>query len=367
MMRSSNLGKSEAGQVLVYVTIVLMLTMVIIPPLLGFVSGAGRTAQIREDRMLQVYAADAGIEDAYYRITGNSIGLPENPGEYIDLPYQYVNGCNVTVTVYKEAGDVYKIVSTATDYRGVGITIESWAAPWNYWGLFDNALSSYGNITLKPGAVVTGDVTLNGTLDNKGTITGNVTYGGVPGWPPAEELSAFYWEDVKYVTPYPSSSVTIMSHEYMGPFYRNGDLTIKSGNSSATLTLEGTVYVTGDLTIGQTNQDFTLYLNNQTIYTEQSVIFGGKTTLSGPGCIIAVGDVYFSPNMVGNDFIFILSVEGDLTAQPNGHFYGSMAGDIEIEYQPGATLYWTQPDTGALNFPPGSGDLPRIITYTIVD
>ena len=108
--------KGEEGMALIYVTLVLVMTMIIIPPLLGFVGGAGRSAQIREDRMLQVYAADAGIEAGYYRIIGNSTQLPQDPE---DPPFvgniTDINGYDVDIEVYREAGNVFKIVSTAED------------------------------------------------------------------------------------------------------------------------------------------------------------------------------------------------------------------------------------------------------------
>ena len=77
MKRDPALLRGEGGQALIHVTLVLVLTMLVIPPLLTFMGGAGRSAQIREDRMLQVYAADAGIEDGFFKITkGNVTELP---------------------------------------------------------------------------------------------------------------------------------------------------------------------------------------------------------------------------------------------------------------------------------------------------
>jgi len=354
--------------VLAYVTIVLMLSLLIIPPLLGFIFGAGRTAQIREDRMLQVYAADAGIEDGYHRIMGNSTELPQNPGDHIDLPPQYVNGCNVTVALHKEAGGVYKIVSTATDYKGVGVTIEAYAAALDYSYLLDNALSSYGDITLRSGVEVYGNVTYNGELDNKGEIIDGTATKGVPGWPDADMLKAFYYGDVQGQPPYGSSYINLLHDEYMGPLYREGPLDIYSSNSTATLTLTGTFYVTGDLDIGKTDKDFVLDLNGHTIFCEQAIDIGGKCTITGSGCIIALGDVFFSPHVQSgpDDFVFVMSVGGNLQAQPGGDFYGAMAGLVEILYQPNSTIRWRPYSIYDLNFPEGE-PLPGIRSYIIRD
>ena len=38
------------------------------------------------------------------------------------------------------------------------------------------------------------------------------------------------------------------------------------------------------------------------------------------------------------DPIFVMSVEGTTRVQPNGDFYGSIAGSVEIELQPGTSI-----------------------------
>ena len=65
----------------------------------------------------------------------------------------------MAIEVYREAGDVYKIVSTATRYDGVGVSIESYAAALDYSYLLDSALSSCGDIILRSGVEVYGNVT----------------------------------------------------------------------------------------------------------------------------------------------------------------------------------------------------------------
>jgi len=350
--------KGEEGMALIYVTLVLVMTMLVIPPLLNFIGGAGRSAQIREDRMLQVYAADAGIEDGYYRIIDNSTQLPENPE---DAPWtgniSDINGYDVDIEVSRVSGEVFRIVSTAEDEYGGNVIIESWASPLDYSHFFDNALSSYGDITLRPGVEVYGNVTYNGELDNKGEVYGNETM-LVPGWPDAQDLADEYWGQVQSQPLYGSSVIDVITDMETGlPIKREGSLDIYSSNTTTpTLTITGTVYVTGDLVIGQTDKDFVMDLNEQTIFCEQSIDIGGKCTITGSGCIIAVGDVYFSPNIQSDedDFIFVMSVDGNLQAQPNGDFYGSMAGMVEILYQPNSTITWRPYDHLDLNFPMGS-------------
>lgn len=366
MIHNSNLRTSEEGMVLVFVTIVLALAALVIPPLLGFIGGAGRSAQIREDRMLQVYAADMGVEDAYFRIASADAELPQEPGDDpMVFAIEDVNGSDVAIEIYKEPehplyGNVlYRVISTATNYNGVGATIESYVAAWDYHSLLEYGLASPGDIEISKSAKITGNLALNGELDNKGTIDGEVTY-GVPGWPSTEVLSEWYSSQVSASCG--SSPLLVSGSETLeiGPCRTSGNLVIKGDGD---VKLEGTVYVAGDLDFDAT-PDLRVILNGETIYAEGSINMGSGVRLSGPGAIIAAGDVYFSPNMVGDGFIFVMSVEGELTAQPGGQFYGSLAAASEIDLQPGAEVEWTEwPDD--LNFPGGDDILPKVARYLI--
>ena len=165
----------------------------------------------------------------------------------------------------------------------------------------------------------------------------------------------------------------------IGPGYTNANLDILSTVDDASATLEGTVYVQGNLNVGKTNQDFTLDLGGKTLFAEGDIDIGGKTTITGSGCIIAIGDVNFMPNIDGNpdEFMFVMSVGGGVNFQPNGDFYGSIAGTqdkkVEINLQPGSTITYTFPeDLGDIDFPgPGSGggSIPssvRIRTWSVI-
>jgi hypothetical protein len=79
-----------------------------------------------------------------------------------------VNGCDVAIEVYREAGDVHKIVSTATRYDGVGVSIEPYAAALDYSYLLDSALDIYSSnstatLTLMNTFYVTGDLDIGKT------------------------------------------------------------------------------------------------------------------------------------------------------------------------------------------------------------
>ena len=99
---------------------------------------------------------------------------------------------------------------------------------------------------------------------------------------------------------------------------------------------------------------------------EKALWIGGQCTIIGPGVIIAVGDVYFGPNIpVGmTDPIFIMSVSGETTLQPGGDFYGAIAGSVEVTLQPGTSLSYPEAGFGDdINFP-GFGE-PTQLVYSI--
>jgi hypothetical protein len=363
-MKRRNFLQNETGQVLLFVTITMALTMLIIPPLLNFIGGAGRSAQIREDRMLHVYAADAGVEEAYYRIQNGNISPPWE-GTIND-----VNGCDVAIALQQETENVYKIISTATSWQGVDVTIEAYAASIDYSYLFDNALSSYGDITLRSGVDVYGNITFNGEMDNKGTLHGNDT-GQIDLWPSEMVLESFYKIDLgeALYDPFGEEVIDVRGNETWGPLYCPGDLQIYSGavlDPLPVMFLDGTIYVEDLLNIGKTNHDFILDLDGEGEGEEgvpQVICY-----IRGSGCIIGVGDVYFSPKaemLNPDDFIFVMSVSGDLQAQPHGTFYGAMAGLVEILYQPNSEIQWHELQSN-LNFPQGD-PIPGVRSYIIQD
>jgi hypothetical protein len=191
-------------------------------------------------------------------------------------------------------------------------------------------------------------------------------------WPTAEILAAWYGDDVKNKTHYfgdteidlkgnscPPGPIYVNDEENnswpsgLGPLYVDGELEIEnSSNPPATLTLTGTLYITGD-TIIAPNHDLTLDLNGHAIFIESSsadaLIVGGGCTISGPGAIIAVGDIHFAPkSSVGTseEPVFIFSISGTSELWPSGDLYGAVAGNFYVEVKSGTTPTLTYPPGG---------------------
>ena len=89
--KNIKLRKDEAGFALMWVLVLMILAAIILVPLLLLMTSGLHSSAHHEDRMLRFYAADAGIEDAIWKI-----GHGDPPTEQYSLPP--VNGMDVLVT-----------------------------------------------------------------------------------------------------------------------------------------------------------------------------------------------------------------------------------------------------------------------------
>jgi len=327
------LKKGQSGQALVMALILLALGSLITVPILNLAGTSLNYNQIIQRNTLETYAADSGVEYALCEL-GNDPELYQT--EVLQASFTK-NDRTVDVTVEYLGDYVYKVTSVATTDSTSSTTIESQVHIPPYPAFFNNAITSMGDITIQPAAEVYGDVQYNGTLDNKGTIYGNTTNHSIVGWPTVEQLSTFYWVEAPVIN---ESSVDISSGSEavpypIGPARTSGDLTT---TGSGVAELNGTLYVQGSLTL----MPDTAIINFQP----------GSATY-GPGCIIAVGDINFQPNLMtaAEAYIFVMSVAGSVQFQPGNDFYGSLAGDIAVNLQPISILAPEDPG-GGLEFPP---------------
>jgi len=347
-----SLKNGESGQILVIVLAMMALGSLLVIPTLNLASTSLEYHQVIEKNTLEHYAADSGVEYAICELGNNS-------NEYMSNPFTHdftLSEKAVDVTAQYMGDGIFKITSIATSDSGSSTTIESYVEilGTDYSYLFDNAITSPGDITLKPGTEVYGDIQYNGELDNKGNIYGEEITAPVQ-WPTAEEFSSIYWDYVDDLPPLPDgytidiSSGTEADPYPIGPLYVAGNLNI---TGSGVTRLDGIIYAAGDISFNPT-PDITILLNSQTIYAIGSINLQPGCIISGSGCIIAVGDVNFQPSISGDDFVFLMSIEGKAWLKPSNSFYGSIAGDSEVELMPGTTLNWVEP-TEDLDFPDGS-------------
>jgi len=373
------LTRNQKGNVLVMVLILLVVGGLILTPLLGLMSTGLVSGQVYEKKTDELYAADAGVEDAMWKIANDA--LDSYPYEYPDP--LVVNNKSVNITIFRQDLDPtcgeelrYQILSTATSEDGSSTTIDAHLSVsyLDLSALLDNAIISDDTITIQPGNEVNGDVWLpdSDDLDNKGSINGTVKDSDdmIITWPTYEQLSTYYLDHVEGADD-PGSFYDINGqNKTEGPWYRDGSLDIdNTGDPAATLTLEGTVYLTGDVAFEQAggNHSYIVDLNDQTIFAEGEIDFPSHhVSISGSGCIIANGDINFQPSIASgeDDFVLVFSMTGEVNFQPSGNFTGCIAGNAHVQLQPGSTLNWINPEGKGLNVPWGVGDLDELPPVT---
>ena len=368
-----NLARDEKGAALVLALILLLVGGLVVAGLLGHMGAGLLAGEIYERRTAELYAADAGVEDAIWKIQHGE--TPVCPGDpYWSYNITDVNDKKLQISIeYLPDECTYKITSIAiTEGDGGGgiastdsaTTVESYVSVlyMDFSALLDHAIVSDDIIKIKPGSTVDGDVWLpdEEDLDNKGEITGEVKDEDDLSitWPTAEQLSAYYYEDVEG-TYDPGPSIDIQYTKSIGPCYREGSLSVDNTGDPDTLVLEGTVYVAGDLDFQQSgSHNYTVNLNGHTIFAEGGITFASEhIIIAGSGCIIAVGDIDFQPGIAsgGDDFVLVLSIAGLVEFHPSGDFTGCVAGNAEVELLPNNELYWINPEGKSLNFPGADG------------
>jgi len=371
-----NLVRDEKGAALILALILLLIGGLLSAALLGHMGSGILAGEVHERRTAEIYAADAGVEDAIWKIqNGETPVCPANPEES-HYSITDVNGKNVTVYIeYDVDVGMYKITSVATtDSDGDGgiaaidsaTAVESYVSfsYMDFSSLLDHAIVSYNTIDIQPNNYVDGDVWLpdedNLEISDPADITGEVKDEEDVEliWPTVEQLSAYYYDDVEG-TYDPGPSVDVKYTQTIGPCYREGSLAVDNTGEPGTLVLDGTVYVSDDVTFAQAgSHDYTVDLNGHTIFAGGSIDFPSNVSISGSGCIIAVGDIDFQPSITGggDDFVLVMSITGETYFHPSGDFTGCVAGNTHVQLQPGCTINWISSEGKGLDFPMGVGD-----------
>jgi hypothetical protein len=266
---------------------------------------------------------------------------------------------------------VYAIKSTASDTTVDSVVYQSS----QYSAFIDNAITSLNDVYLAPGSYVQGNVQYNGDPgDSKfqGHIDGELKTDPIDWWPETGEWRDFFLDQVTNITdppedppipaPDPGYEIDLIDYaegDSLGPFWRRdgtGDLDIDNTGDAITVKLAfgQVIYVTGDLSFKQPGGDkYIIDMNWGTIFVEGNIDFPPQRVgLMGSGCIIAIGDINFQPEMAAEpeNYILVCSLEGFTWFKPQGNFYGSIAGATYCDMNPNSQLYWT-PAPGGLNVP----------------
>ena len=347
------LDKGQEGFALLTAMILLRVGSFLIGSTAAYISMGIRYTTAQQDIMLDYYSVEAGFEEAYWELKDNDLQITE--GTSYTLPTFMLNEKTVDVTITNLDDNRYRVTTVASGGSEVPTTIISDLLQLNF---YNNAITSQGDINIQPDSVVDGDVVYGNNLDNQGTITQDSYQLSFPKWPTADELITEYSDDVDFIfDAYLDTMLDIVDHPNIGPLYRNGDLQIQSTGENLTCTLQGTVYITGNLDFKQpgTPKSYVIDLNGNTIFALGNITFPAQgVSVSGNGCIIAVGDLSFQPGVQSGSesYVFLMSVEGTVYFAPQNDFNGSVAGNVEINLQPGTTLtHYLNPYEMNLNFP----------------
>ena len=160
--------RDEKGQAMILVLILLVLGSLIIAPLLGFMSTGLLAGQMLEEKMGEIYTADAGVEDGLWNLIYG--GLLVDVGTPATLAPFTMNDVTVNVTIENVGEETYKITSVAGDS-----TIEAHVT-----GITRVYTGGLDGDDLGPGETIYDDVFVDGDIDlvSAAGIQGNVVATG---------------------------------------------------------------------------------------------------------------------------------------------------------------------------------------------
>lgn len=276
--------------------ILLALGSLLVVPILDLATTNLNYHQLIEDKTLESYSADSGVQYALCE-------LYNNPNQYLDTPFQKIfplNDRTVDVTAKYVSTGLYQITSTATSPSGSSTIIESYVKV--DVGIFNYAITTEENMVLQNtivdslpepelGELGEGNIHSNAdieltscTIDGDATAVGTITGGTVtpPGmaiYPTLRiqfpEIDSDLYEQLARAGGTRLGDYTVPPETpTLGPLYIIGDLrVVGTVDENVTLILDGTVYVTGEIWVenGNIDGDQTLVAEGN-IYIEQGDI-----------------------------------------------------------------------------------------------
>ncbi len=329
-----NMLANESGQVLPLALILLVLGGLLVVPTLSLMSTSLNANHQVDTKNLELYAADAGVEEVMWHIRYEpGFALPP-VGEQHPIDVPSINGDTVTAVLERpDAGQSLKIISTATSPNGHSTTVVCYldvsggADIWDFAlaslggdiNLFGNSetndsdevqqgnIYSNGDISVSGNAEVNGDASAVGDIStsNHGEINGDQVEGVLPLVPVTIDTPAFRAE---------AENIGCESTSCGGTSYP-GDLTV---NSSQTFPQ---INVTRDLTV----QGICTVTFQNTVCVHRNMSIGGITTTTFNGPVIVNGNLTINPTGTVN-FNGIVCVNGNvnISGNSNVHFNGPM-------------------------------------------
>jgi hypothetical protein len=266
-------------------------------------------------------------------------------------PDEISSGIFTVYHTYTPSLDELPIEFVATlrifDYDG-GLGYDEVVVTVTWADFLKNAITSFGDVSIGSNASVSGPVVYGGQISGEENVEGgDFEHRDTIYWPLNTDFSNFYLNQVTDPdAPDPSDSIDLgdLTSAELGWLYRDGDLVIDNTDPNVTtIDLTDTIYIAGNLEFPQTgaSKAYTINLNGQAIFAEGNISFPSHgVTLSGSGCIIALGDINFQPAISTADtpFIVVMSIEGEVSFNPNAVFYGAVLGQSVVTLQPDCNI-----------------------------
>jgi hypothetical protein len=361
-MIMNGLVRDEKGAgVLALVLVLLVVGGLVLTPLLGLMGTGLISGQVYEKKTDELYAADAGVEDAIWKIqntvqvNGTEVRAPGciTDPTFWDYTISYVNGKSVAVAINYTGDRTFRIISIATSPQNNSqTTLESYVKytpavpPVEPVFLFDNAIRSDTTLYSERATWITsyptplaGNIVTGGLFTQTGQIYGNVTVpvpwpdylvkkGTIHGSvinatysrPPTPDISLYKTQAMaaENATPIIPASNYNNGGRIDGDTRLSGNLALASGK---TLTVNGNLYIEGYITLAKDSNlivNGVLYVGSYINANATSKLnFGGSSYVNGymtlgmnnisgvndaaiAYVIIAKNDIYFGDEDNGN-------------------------------------------------------------------
>ncbi len=351
-MALNKLLRNEEGQAFILALILLAVGGLIIAPLLSYMSTGLIVGQSFEERMDELYAADAGVEDAIWKL------INDPPASY---PHAYqlpaLNDKAVAITIACTDNLTYKITSTATSDDGSSTTIESYVFFDTVGGVFDQAITANGgNIKLETNSAVNGDVYTTHEVTGCGQpcVNGVITEGGPP-LDPGIDPDVYRTLALMGGT-WPGDWVRGYGTWSLGPLYITGQLKIEAG---ATVTVEGVIYVVD--TIASIEEGVTF--NREAVIVSEGDIEFKSGVSSSSGGMLLIMSVNGKIKVAADGYIegVLYAPNGEVIIEEGAEVYGAVMGQ-SVDLKSGATVnYYEGVGGGGV----GGGEGLQILTWEI--
>ncbi|XUW99515.1 MAG: hypothetical protein TUN42_06360 [Dehalogenimonas sp.] len=313
MKGRKKLFKGQRGMAMILALVMLALGGLILGPLLGLVVTSLNAGKHTEIAVEEYFAADAGVEKALWYINQDPLTFTADYG--LDL-YDYIpqhfgspatnmtvtdmNGNSVAVTINKTQESMYRVESVASS----GAKVVSFIAGGGLY-LWDGALVSSSDITLKKDTYINGPVYCMGNFDPQGALN---------------HIGPVYEYQTGLIFPSALENMIFAAHYETlakeGISY-TGNIKLSAGDY-------GSMFIDGNLTtdkwvnvyFGLPGPDGTLHTSDDlpaTIYVTGYVDVGMDTVFEGNANIVAVGDIGFEKVVnFGKSESILFSINGSI-------------------------------------------------------